>query len=69
MKKNMGMADKIIRFIIAAVIAYLVFAKVVVGIWAIVLGVLGIIFLITIVTSFCGLYPLFGINTCPTKKG
>jgi len=68
MKKNMGMLDKVIRFIIAAVIAYLIFTKVVVGIWAIVIGIFAVIFLITIVTGFCGLYPLFGINTCPAKE-
>jgi len=63
----MGIVDKVIRFVFAAVIAYLIFTNVIVGIWAIVLGILGVIFLITIVTGFCGLYPLFGINTCPAK--
>ena len=47
MKKNMGMLDKIIRFVIAAVIAYLIFTKVLVGVWAIVLGILGAIFLVS----------------------
>ncbi len=68
MKKNMGMFDKIIRLVFAAVIAYLIFTKVVVGIWAIVLGIFGAIFLITILTGFCGLYTLFGMNTCPSKE-
>ena len=68
MKKNMGNVDKVIRFVLAAVIAYLIFTKVLVGLWAIVLGILGGIFLLTIVTGFCGLYPLFGINTCPAKE-
>ena len=68
MKKNMGNVDKVIRFVLAAVIAYLIFTKVLVGIWAIVLGILGGIFLLTIVTGFCGLYPLFGIKTCPAKE-
>lgn len=63
----MGIVDKIIRFVIVAFIAYLIFTKVIVGVWAIVLGVFGVIFLITIVTGFCGLYPLLGINTCPLK--
>lgn len=64
----MGIFDKIIRFVLVAVIAYLIFTKVIVGIWSFVLGVLGVIFLITIVTGFCGLYPLLGINTCSTKE-
>jgi hypothetical protein len=68
MKKNMGIFDKIIRFLFAIIIAYLIYSKVVVGVWAIVLGIFGVIFLITIVTGFCGLYPLFGINTCSAKE-
>lgn len=68
MKKNMGMWDKITRFVLVAVMAYFIYTKVIVGIWAIVLGVLGIAFLITILTGFCGLYPLFGIDTCSTKR-
>ncbi len=68
MKKNMGNVDKVIRFVLAAAIAYLIFTKVLVGIWAIILGILGGIFLLTIVTGFCGLYTLFGIKTCPAKE-
>jgi len=64
----MGIVDKVIRFVFVAVIAYLIFTNLIVGVWAIVLGIFGVIFLITIVTGFCGIYPLLGINTCPAKK-
>jgi len=64
MKKNMGTTDKIIRVIIALVIAALFFTKVITGTLGIVLLVLGGIFLATSMISFCPLYLPFGINTC-----
>lgn len=63
MQKNMGSTDKMIRVIIAAVIAALYFMKVISGTVAIVLGILGIVFLLTSFISFCPLYLPFGINT------
>lgn len=64
MKKNMGGADRIIRVLIAAVIAVLFFMKVITGTLGIVLLVVGGIFLLTSLISFCPLYTLFGIKTC-----
>ncbi|HRI00001.1 MAG TPA: DUF2892 domain-containing protein [Saprospiraceae bacterium] len=63
MQKNMGSTDKMIRVIIAVVIAALYFMKVISGTVAIVLGILGIVFLLTSFISFCPLYLPFGINT------
>ena len=68
MKKNMGSADRIIRFLLAAVFAYLYFAGIVTGTFGIILVVLGAIFVITSLVSFCPLYALVGLNTCPVKK-
>ncbi len=68
MKKNMGSADRIIRFLLAAVFAYLYFAGIVTGTFGIILVVLGTIFVITSLVSFCPLYALVGLNTCPAKK-
>ena len=68
MKKNMGNADRIIRLIIAAVFAYLYFGGVVTGTLGIVLAVLGGVFVLTSLISFCPLYTLVGLNTCPAKK-
>ena len=64
----MGSADRIIRFLLAAVFAYLYFAGIVTGTFRIILVVLGAIFVITILVSFCPLYALVGLNTCPAKK-
>ena len=64
----MGSADRIIRFLLAAVFAYLYFAGIVTGTFGIILVVLGAIFVITSLVSFCPLYALVGLNTCPVKK-
>lgn len=66
-KKNVGKTDSIIRILIAVVIAILLFTGQVNGALAIVLGVLGIVLLLTGFLSFCLVYALFGISTC--KKG
>ena len=68
MKKNMGSTDRIIRFLLSAVFAYLYFAGIVTGTFGIILVVLGAIFVITSLVSFCPLYALVGLNTCPAKK-
>jgi fatty acid desaturase len=68
MKKNMGSADRIIRFIIAAVIAVLYYTGAISGTLGLVLLVLAGVFVLTSLVSFCPLYAPFGINTCPAKK-
>lgn len=68
MKKNMGTADRIIRILLAAVFAVLYFTGTVTGTFGIILLVLGGVFLLTSLISFCPLYTLVGLNTCPAKK-
>jgi hypothetical protein len=68
MKKNMGSADRLIRLVIAAVIAALYFTNVITGTLGIVLLVLAGVFVLTSLISFCPLYTLVGLNTCPAKK-
>ncbi len=68
MKPNMGNADRIIRVLVAAVFAYLYFSGTVTGTLGIVLVVLGAVFVLTSLVSFCPLYKLVGLNTCPVKK-
>lgn len=68
MKKNMGTADRIIRVIIAVIIASLYFTDVVPGTLGIVLIVLSVVFVLTSLISFCPLYAPFGIRTCPMKE-
>lgn len=67
MKKNMGNVDRVIRVLIAAVIAVLYFANIITGTLGIILLALGGIFLLTSLVSFCPLYAPFGIKTCKTK--
>ncbi len=67
MKKNMGTVDRIIRVLLAAVFAYLYFSGVVTGTLGIVLVVLGGVFVLTSLISFCPLYILVGFSTCPRK--
>lgn len=63
----MGGADRVIRVIIAAIIAVLYFTKVIPGTFGIVLLALAGIFVLTSLVSFCPLYLPFGINTCKKK--
>ncbi|HCN83454.1 MAG TPA: DUF2892 domain-containing protein [Sphingobacteriaceae bacterium] len=68
MKTNMGNADRIIRFIVAAIVAVLYFTNSITGTLGIVLLVLAGVFVLTSLISFCPLYTLAGFNTCPAKK-
>jgi len=67
MKKNMGNIDRVLRILIAAVFAYLYFGGIVTGTLGIVLVALGGVFVLTSLVSFCPLYTLVGLNTCPRK--
>ena len=68
MKKNMGTVDRIVRLLIAAVITILYFNNTITGTLGIVLMVLAGVFVLTSLVSFCPLYTLIGLNTCPSKK-
>ncbi len=63
----MGNADRIIRVVIAAVIAVLFFTIVIPGTLGIVLLALAGVFVLTSLISFCPLYLPFGLNTCKKK--
>ncbi|MCX6319178.1 MAG: DUF2892 domain-containing protein [Bacteroidetes bacterium] len=69
MKPNMGNADRIIRILLAAVFAYLYFSGTVAGTPGLILVILGGVFVLTSLISFCPLYTLVGLNTCPNKQG
>ena len=68
MKSNMGSADKAIRIVLAIVFAGLYITKLVEGTVGLALLVIGGVFLLTSVISFCPLYTLLGMNTCEKKK-
>jgi hypothetical protein len=67
MKKNVGTADRIIRLIVAGVLAGLFFGNVVTGTLGIVMVVLAGVFTLTAIVGFCPLYAPFGIKTCKTN--
>ena len=62
------MKQNIIRVLIAAVFAYLYFSGTVTGTLGLVLVIAGGVFVLTSLVSFCPLYTLLGITTCPAKK-
>ena len=63
MKKNVGSTDKVIRIVIAAVIAILFFTGKVTGVLGTILLILAGIFVLTSIISFCPLYYPFGLKT------
>ena len=68
MKKNMGSVDRIIRILVAVVIAILYFTQVINGTIAVVLLVLAGIFVATSFMSFCPLYLPFGLSTIKKEQ-
>lgn len=68
MKKNMGTADRIIRVILAIIFAALYFTGTITGTLGLVLVILGGVFLLTSLVSFCPLYTIVGLKTCSTKE-
>jgi len=67
MIKNMGSADRVIRILVAFVIAILYFTNQISGTTAIILGVLAIVFVATSFMSYCPMYLPFGISTRKNK--
>ena len=63
MKKNMGMIDRILRIVVALIIAVLFFTKVLTGTLGIILLVVAGVFILTSVVSLCPLYLPFGLST------
>ncbi|WP_159948554.1 YgaP family membrane protein [Polaribacter septentrionalilitoris] len=68
MKKNMGNTDRIVRVLIAIIVATLYFTEIISGTLGIVLLILSGVFVLTSLVSFCPIYAPFGIKTCALKK-
>jgi hypothetical protein len=68
MKKNMGTIDRIIRVILAVIVAVLYFTGQISGTAAIILGVFALIFVITSAIGFCPLYYPFKLSTIKKQK-
>ncbi|MCB0118827.1 MAG: DUF2892 domain-containing protein [Anaerolineales bacterium] len=63
MKRNLSNTDRIVRVVLAALLAYLYFGGIVTGTLGIVLLVLGVVFLFTAAVAFCPLYLPFKLST------
>jgi hypothetical protein len=68
MKNNMGVLDKIIRVLVAAVFVYLFYTEKITGTLGYILLVFAGVFLLTSLISFCPLYTVLGIKTCKIKE-
>lgn len=68
MKVNEGKTDRLVRFVLGAILLALYLADVLTGTWGTVALVASIVLLATAATGFCGLYALLGISTCPVKN-
>lgn len=64
----MGSTDKVIRLIVAAALLGLYFTGNVSGTLGIVFVIIAAVFTLTSLISFCPLYSLFGMSTCPVEK-
>lgn len=67
MQKNMGNLDRTIRVVLALIMGVLIGTGVITGTLGYVLLAFSAVFVLTSLVSFCPLYTLLGINTCPKK--
>ena len=63
MKSNMSSVDRILRVVVALVVAALYFTNQISGLAMIVMGIVGGIFLLTSSVAFCPLYALLGLSS------
>ena len=63
MKKNMGTIDRVVRSLVAVLIAIIYFTNQISGLAAIILGIVAIAFLVTSFMSSCPAYMPFKIST------
>lgn len=63
MKKNLGIADRIIRVAFALLVGVLYFTEMISGVTAVVLGLFAVVFLLTSLMSFCPIYAMLNLST------
>jgi hypothetical protein len=68
MKRNMGIADRLIRIGLAASVAVLYFTRQLSPTAGIILGILGAVFLVTGLVGFCPLYLPLRLSTRQRKS-
>lgn len=67
-QKNVGTTDKIVRLVLAVILIALAATGVLVGTWMYIAYVAAIVLVLTSLFSFCGLYAIFGMNTCKVPQ-
>jgi hypothetical protein len=67
MRKNMNMIDRIVRFILAVAIMVILYIELVKQPFITILGIIGIIFVITSILGWCPLYTILKISTLRKK--
>ena len=68
MTTNMGTADRVIRLLVAAIAVFLYFNGTLTGTMGLVALVLAVVFTLTSLVSFCPLYAIVGMSTCPAPN-
>jgi hypothetical protein len=63
----MSTADRIIRVIIAVIIAALYFKGIIPVPWGIIILIVSVVFILTSLINYCPLYPLLGIRRWEKK--
>lgn len=63
MEQNMGIADRVMRAVIAVGIAVLYLSGAISGIWALSLGLVAVVFAATSASGSCPAYRPFGFST------
>lgn len=68
MKVNLGGLDRAVRVIAGLALVVAGFMAGIVEPWNYVVMGAGAVFVLTSMVSFCPLYAIFGINSCPANK-
>ena len=68
MKKNMGLVDRLLRVLVAIVVAVLYYTGQINGTVAIILGIVALVFLLTSAVGFCPLYLPLKLSTRKEQK-
>lgn len=66
MKGNMGVVDRVIRFVVGVILLILGIAVIKSVVWTVIAIAVGAVMLLTSITSICLLYMPFGLKT---KRG
>lgn len=68
LKRNEGISDRVIRFIVGAALAIMGLIYGLSGVVAIFAFGIASVLMVTALVGICPLYSVFGVNTCALKK-